>query len=92
MIRGPWPLAANRMTYEVPLKPPVLTPMFRGERVALRVSVEDHAKLSRGPGVKGVITDLDDGRRYTLFGMPCSAGTRCYCDAEIVVMLPSRDG
>jgi len=92
MIKGPFPLAANRMEYEIPLAPPLLTPMFHGERVALRVSVEDKEKLSRGPGLKGVITDLDDGKRYTVFGMPCEAGTHCYCDAEIMPALPRRDG
>jgi hypothetical protein len=83
MKRGPFPLAADKMTIETGLKPPVITPVFAGERVALRVSAGDNRKLSRGPGLKGIITDLDDGRRYALVGSPCSAGTHCYCDAEI---------
>jgi hypothetical protein len=62
--------------------------MFQGERVALRVSAADHQKtVRRGDGTYGVITDLDTTKRYTLMGMPCSAGDRCYCDAEILEVL-----
>ena len=61
--------------------------MFHGERVALRVSAADHELLRRGPGIYGVITDLDPTRRYTVMGMPCSADDSCYCDAEILEVL-----
>lgn len=83
MIKGPWPLAACKTKYEIPLQPPRLTPRLNGERVALRVSAEDCAKLGRGPGDYGVITDLDTGKRYALRGAPCELAG-CYCDAEIV--------
>lgn len=86
MIRGPWPVTADKTRYEVPLEPPYLTPMFRGERVALRVTATDAAKPRRGPGEYGVITDLDTGKRYRLRGKACSVPT-CYCDAEIVELL-----
>jgi len=88
MIMGPWPMSADKVKYEIPLEPPYLTPMFNGERVALRVSAEDAAKLrtpegySRGPGDYGIITDLDTSRQYTLKGRACRF-KRCYCDAEI---------
>lgn len=83
MIKGPWPMSADKTHYEVPINGPYLTPMFQGERVALRVSLDDEAKLRRGPGVYGIITDLDTGERYTLIGRPCTL-PRCYCNAEIV--------
>jgi len=59
MIKGPWPLSSDKMRYEIQLEGPILTPMFHGERVALRVSASDHEILRRGPGTYGVITDLD---------------------------------
>lgn len=92
MIKGPWPLSSNETQYNIPLEGPRLTPMFQGERVALRVSATDHEKLRRGPGIHGVITDLDTRKRYTLMGMPCEAGGRCYCDAEILEVLDGSPG
>lgn len=83
MIKGPWPLSADKTRHEVPLDGPFLTPMFQGFRVALRVSPEDDAKLRRGRGVHGIITDLDTGKKYRLEGRPCSL-PGCYCDAEII--------
>lgn len=87
MIKGPWPLSSDKTRYEIPLEGPILTPMFHGERVALRVSASDHEILRRGSGHYGVITDLDTLKPYTLMGMPCSAGGSCYCDAEILEVL-----
>jgi hypothetical protein len=92
MIKGPWPLSADETEHVIPLPKPYITPMFNGERVALRISVEDtedYAKRSRGPGVKGIITDLDTGKRYTLIGRSC--GESCYCDAEIVEVMPDEE-
>lgn len=89
MIRGPWPMTADKTRYEVPLQAPYLTPMFcwmgalPWVRVALRVSAADAAKPQRGPGVYGTITDLDTGERYLIQGRPCEIPD-CYCDAEIV--------
>jgi hypothetical protein len=80
MIRGPFKDKEDG-TLDVPLEPPYLTPIFKGERVALRVSAEDDQKVTPGHGYKGTITDLDDDRRYAVFGMPCKAA--CYCDAEL---------
>lgn len=76
-------MTADKTRYEIPLEPPYLTPMLNGERVALRVSSADAAKPQRGPGVYGIITDLDTGERYLLQGRPCEVPS-CYCDAEIV--------
>jgi len=87
MIKGPWPLSSDKTQYNIPLEGPRLTPMFHGERAALRVSEADHERLRRGPGIYGVITDLDTMKRYTLMGMPCSARGSCYCDAEILEVL-----
>ena len=83
MIREPWPMTADHTRYVVP-RGPYLTPMYRGDRVALRVSQEDHDKVRRGPGVYGIVTDLDTGTRYTIQGRICERGAGCYCDAEIV--------
>jgi hypothetical protein len=83
MINGPWPLSADKTHHQIPLEEPYLTPMFNGDRVALRVSADDYRKCRRGPGVYGVVTDLDTQKRYKLVGRPCSAGVHCYCDAEI---------
>jgi hypothetical protein len=91
MIKGPWPMSSDGTRYEIPLNGPRLTPMFLGERVALRVSDEDHSKLRRRPGVYGVITDLDTMKHYTLTGRPCSA-PGCFCDAEIAEMQTGTGG
>lgn len=88
MIKGPWPLSEDKTRYLVPLEEPFLTPLFNGERVALRVSAEDHDKLRRGPGVYGIITDLDTKKRYTLVGRQCSQ-PGCHCDAEIIEVAKS---
>ena len=87
MIKGPFPLAPNEQSYLIPLEEPYLTPWFTGERVALRISEEDSAKCVRGPGVKGVITDLDTGLEYTVIGRPCELGPHCYCDAELIALV-----
>jgi hypothetical protein len=74
MIKGPFPLGHDKR-YEVPLERPYLTPVFMGERVALRVSDVDYAKLRGdvdyaklrgGAELCGVVTDLDSGKRYEL--------------------------
>lgn len=88
MIRGPWPMTADKTRFVIPLEGPHLTPMFKWAhlgwiRVALRVSDSDAAKPQRGPGVYGTITDLDTGERYLIQGRPCEIPD-CYCDAEIV--------
>ncbi len=82
MIKGPWPLSHDKTRRIVPLEGPHLTPMFQGERVALRVSEDDKGKLRRGGGNYGVITDLDTGRQYRLIGIACSF-PGCLCDAKI---------
>jgi hypothetical protein len=77
-------MSACQTKYEIPLEAPYLTPTLNGERVALRVSVEDSAKLERrGPGDYGSIVDLDTGKRYSVRGAACEVPT-CYCDAAIV--------
>jgi hypothetical protein len=81
MINGPWPLAPDGR-FAVPLERPYLTPVFMGERVALRVSDGDYAKLRRGRGFYGIITDIDTGKRYELHGASC--GEACHCDAQII--------
>jgi hypothetical protein len=59
-----------------------ITPIHRGVRVEMQVRSDDAKKVTVGPGYKGIVTDLDDGKRYTIWGIPC--GCRCYCDAEIL--------
>jgi hypothetical protein len=82
MIKGPWPMTEDKTRYMVPISGPHLTPMYQGERVALRVSRQDESKLRRGGGDYGVITDLDTGLRYNLIGIACSY-PHCFCDAKI---------
>jgi hypothetical protein len=59
------------------------TPVFRGRRVRMRLSAEDDKRIDgRGPGPRGVVTDLDTGKRYRVYGKRCSL-PKCYCDAKI---------
>lgn len=60
------------------------TPLYQGERVRLRISREDRDGTCgyRGPGLKGVITDLDTGKQYKVYGRSCGL-PRCMCDSEI---------
>lgn len=90
MIKGPWPSTGDDASYDVPLEPPYLTPIFQGERVALRVDERDHTAVIRllGPGLRRIITDLDTGKRYEAHGRPCEIPT-CYCDAEIIEVTTS---
>ena len=73
---------------------PPLTPRLpSGERLSLRISEEDHAKVGRGPdwiGQEIEVTDLDSGRRYLIRGAVCSAGAHCACDAEVVSYFDDR--
>jgi hypothetical protein len=80
----------DETSFVIPLEPPFITPLYNGERVALRVT-EEHARLlTRGRGFKGTVTDLDTGIRYDLFGAPCSI-ERCFCDAALVDIPPVTD-
>lgn len=58
------------------------TPILNGVRVRMRLSETDFAKIRRGPGLYGTVTDLDDGQRYKVYGRSCGA-PHCMCDAEI---------
>jgi len=69
----------------MPIDGNVITPKFRGERVALRVSNDDHDELRRGDkwlGADAVVTDLDTMKRYFIRAATCEY-PKCYCDAEI---------
>jgi len=88
VIAGPWPLSKDETHHVVPLEKPYLTPLFLGQRVALRVNHRDALKLRRGPGFFGIITDLDTKKRYELHGRPCPV-PNCYCDAEIIEVTTS---
>ena len=58
-----------------------LTPRVQeGTRLKLLVTAEDADKVTRGPGYKGIVTDLNTGDHYHIYGAMCSAGS-CYCDA-----------
>lgn len=49
----------------------------------MRLSHEDQAKITRGLGLKGVVTDLLTGRRWRVYGMACES-PNCACDARVV--------
>lgn len=53
-----------------------------GCRVRMRI---DRTLLrgSRGRGLRGIVTDLDSGIKYKVYGMSCGL-PRCMCDAKIV--------
>jgi hypothetical protein len=56
------------------------TPIYKGERVRMRAKF-DGAIRERKRGFQGMVTDLDSGKRYRVYGRDC--GLQCYCDAEI---------
>jgi hypothetical protein len=58
------------------------TPIYKNVRVRMKISRADHAKLGRGPGMYGIVTDQQDGKRYKVYGRSCGL-PRCMCDAEI---------
>jgi hypothetical protein len=81
MIKGPWPLAPDETHYEIPLERPIITPMYNGARVALRVSNADYQARPNEPDAYGIVTDLDTNKRYRRESRPCMLS--CHCDAEI---------
>jgi hypothetical protein len=64
-----------------------------GSRVLMWISYEDDRKLTRGPGPKGTVTDLDTGSVFAVFGAPCAKGADgvgCYCDAVARLLAPEN--
>lgn len=61
----------------------LLTPVLNGVRIKLNVSESDLQKVTRGPGYKGIVTDMDTWKRYKIYGKACEL-PRCYCDAKAV--------
>lgn len=59
-------------------------------RILMFISSSDWERIgdrdARGPGVKGVVTDLDTGSRWMVFGACCTMGDSCYCDATARLM------
>lgn len=51
-------------------------------RVRMRISETDHNSLGRGRGLQGIVTDLDTGKRYKVYGASCGL-PRCMCDSKI---------
>lgn len=60
----------------------LFTPIIAGtgNRPTMHLSDKDYAKITRGMGYKGIVTNLDDGKRYRVYGRPCNLPT-CFCDA-----------
>ena len=58
-----------------------------GNRLYMQLDANDYAKLSRGPGLKGVVTDQLTDQTWIVEGIPCTFGVACYCDA-LVTSLP----
>ena len=61
----------------------VCTPVLEtsGERLLIRhPRFSDDFDHRRGPGNKGVVTDLETGKHYRITGKPCDIPT-CHCDA-----------
>ena len=65
----------------------LFTPRVGDKRVRMQIDDEDSAKITKGPGVKGRVTDLLTGKRYDVEGASCGRG--CYCDAIAVEVQPS---
>lgn len=52
----------------------------KGERAPLTVTDLDMAKVTWGPGFKGIVTDRrKGGQRWRIYGAAC--GLNCYCAA-----------
>lgn len=49
------------------------------KRLFMRVK---NRNMPRGPGFKGIVTDLLTGKRWKVYGKSCSL-PNCYCDARV---------
>ena len=60
----------------------VFTPRVANEaaRLSLLISDADMAKVTCGPGLKGMVTDLVTGAKYSVQGASCGS-EHCFCDA-----------
>ena len=87
MIIGPFPIDKDSGLHVIPLAPPYATPIYKGQRVALRLSEADYLLVSRAGRYAGapigVLVDVDTGIPYEATRIACSL-PRCFCDAEIV--------
>ena len=68
----------------------VFTPRVKNEaaRLSFFISDADMAKITRGPGLKGVVTDLVTGAKYSVKGASCGS-KHCYCDAIAKQVTPT---
>jgi len=60
------------------------------DRIIMRISDEDNAKIGRGPEWLGKVvkvTDLNTGTLHAIKGADCGS-EGCVCDAEIVDVIP----
>lgn len=60
-----------------------------GERKIMRLSPEDMKNITRGPGLKGIVTDQKTGKQYAVWGRDCGL-PGCFCDAEVISMGTSK--
>ena len=63
----------------------VFTPRVANEaaRLSLLISDADMAKVTCGPGQKGMVTDLVTGAKYSVQGASCGSN-HCFCDAIVL--------
>ncbi len=61
------------------------------ERMEMRLSAEDMAKIETGTKWKATVTDLNTGIRYVVEAAACNL-PRYYCDAVIVSVLDQPVG
>jgi hypothetical protein len=66
---------------------PIFTPRrghALGKRTPMSISKADAEAINRrGEGLHGVVTDLESGKRYEVYGCACPL-ENCYCDAFVV--------
>jgi hypothetical protein len=62
----------------------ILTPhLSSGERIRFPISAADMLKITRGPGYKGRVRDLETGQLWDIYGADCG-GDDCWCAALAV--------
>lgn len=59
-------------------------PSLPGERLKMRLSAKDHAKIGRGEGWKALVVDQNTGIIWIAKPAPCGAGCHCAADVEYI--------
>jgi len=76
----------EELRFFTPRVDPDPRPLKWGEQVErhnMQLTMRDLKKLrGRGEGYQGIITDLWTGKRWEVYGAPCSLPT-CVCDAVV---------